>query len=328
MIKLFLLYFLKALGVFWICRKLVKDKTLILAYHGFETVDETTFRDKLFMKKNTFIKRLDYLVKYCNVVPLENYSLQSNFNNNVIITIDDGWDSTRTIAAPCLQGRSLPYTVYLTTENVLDNEPIFHIALDYILTKNIGKLLKLELDGKMIINAIISSENNKKTIDEIIKYKAKGNDTELLLLISDILKYDFNKVIDLKALTLMDTQGVRELKEQGADIQLHTHTHKTPFNDFETYTYEIEENKKQIENIIHNTPEHHCYPSGEYNEQCFNYLKRLSVKTATTCKPGFCDEKTNPYELPRFLDGENISQITFEAEVSGVLELFRKLKAM
>jgi len=32
-------------------------------------------------------------------------------------------------------------------------------------------------------------------------------------------------------------------------------------------------------------------------------------------------------ELPRFLDGENIPQIVFEAEVSGVLELLRQIKS-
>ena len=31
-------------------------------------------------------------------------------------------------------------------------------------------------------------------------------------------------------------------------------------------------------------------------------------------------------ELPRFLDGENIPQIVFEAEVSGVLEIIRKVR--
>ena len=63
-----------------------------------------------------------------------------------------------------------------------------------------------------------------------------------------------------------------------------------------------------------------------YNKDSFDHLARLEVKTATTCYPGFCHENSNPMELPRFLDSENIPQIIFEAEVSGVLELLRKLR--
>jgi len=51
----------------------------------------------------------------------------------------------------------------------------------------------------------------------------------------------------------------------------------------------------------------------------------LGIKSAVTCTSGVNDENTHPYKLKRFLDGENISQIEFEAEMCGFLEICRRL---
>lgn len=325
--KLVVLYILKFVGAFWLCRKLVSKKTLILAYHGFETIDESEFRDKLFITRSQFRSRLNYLSKYCTVVPFGSLQDRSDKKNRVVITIDDGWDSIRTVADPYFKKYKFDYTIYVTTKNVIDNEPIFHIALDYILNKNIGNTLVLESENHTSIDAVISGGNLREITSKVEALKSKDNDTNLLLQIATSLDFDFQRIVDLKSLALMDKHGIQELHERGVDIQLHTHTHNTPLDDFEKYKYEIETNRNIIQGMIDAVPEHHCYPSGSYNENCFGYLLRLGVKTATTCKPGFCDADTNPYELPRFLDGANIPQIVFEAEVSGLAEMLRKARA-
>jgi hypothetical protein len=51
----------------------------------------------------------------------------------------------------------------------------------------------------------------------------------------------------------------------------------------------------------------------------------MGIRSAVTCIPGLNDSKTHPYELRRFLDGENITNLEFEAEMSGFLDLCRRL---
>ena len=63
--KVIVLYLLRALGIFYLGRRWIADKTLILAYHGFEVLDETEFNAHLFIRSETFKRRLDYLKKYC-----------------------------------------------------------------------------------------------------------------------------------------------------------------------------------------------------------------------------------------------------------------------
>lgn len=335
--KLIVLHVLRALGFFYLSRRLVANKTLILAYHGFEVLDETRFRDQLFIKAQTLKQRFDYLKKHCNVVPLDAFDQGQSENqsenqskdqskNQVMITIDDGWYSTLSVAAPLLKQYNMPYTVYLTTENVLDNQPIFHIALDYILGHNLGKRLIYANGRGFDIDRVISHENIDHLCQSIKAVKTQPNDTALLSEIAKALQFDFQQVIDKKTLTLMSVDEVRSIKALGASIQLHTHTHNTPLDDGDLFAEEINLNRQHIIDIVGQTPEHHCYPSGVYNLDSFAHLRCLNVKTATTCYPGFVNRTSDNMELPRFLDAENIPQIVFEAEVSGVLEIFRNLR--
>jgi peptidoglycan/xylan/chitin deacetylase (PgdA/CDA1 family) len=323
-----ILYAVKYLGGFWLTRKLIRNKTLILAYHGFELVDETSFRPKLFIKSSTFKQRLRYLQQHCNVIKLEDLGNGKKPKNSVVITIDDGWASTLTLASPILKSFDFPYTVYLTTENVLNNLPIFHILLDYILMKSIGNKICLRLSNDEKVNTIIDEGNITKIKGKIEQARAVSSDAELLSKIAKNLELNIDNLIDTKALSLLSVKEVKELSGLGADIQLHTHSHYTYLNDDTAFNAEIIENQQHIEEIIGIKPLHHCYPSGSYNYKSIELLKPLGILTATTCVPGLCDETTNQLELPRFLDGENISQITFEAEVSGFLHFLRTFKSL
>jgi hypothetical protein len=58
------------------------------------------------------------------------------------------------------------------------------------------------------------------------------------------------------------------------------------------------------------------------------YLKACAVSSATTVEPGFVTKRSDPYALPRILDGESTTDLEFEAELCGFLELGRRLKGM
>lgn len=320
--KIIILHILKYLGIFSLSRKLISNEILIITYHGFEIIDESSFRPALFIKPETFAKRLQFLKTHCNVIPLSdvlNFPTQNK--NSVIITIDDGWYSTLLIAAPLLREYDFPYTLYLTTENVLDNQPIFHVVLDYLLQNSLGKPLNI---GNNRLSNKIEQESIEQLKEQINRLKNEKNDTNLLQNIATNLGIDLKPIIEQKPFSLLSSTQVKLIKEKGADIQLHSHIHYTPSNE-KDFIHEINRNRECIENITNVTPEHFCYPSGKYTSDNINYLNKLNIKTATTCNKGFCSAKSKHLELPRFLDGEHIPQIIFEAEVSGVMEIIRNL---
>lgn len=326
--KVIILYIFKALGLFALSRFFIANKTLILAYHGFEIWDETSHLPNMFIKKSTFKQRLAYLKKHCHIIGIDELEYHGPEDNKVVITIDDGWYSTLAIAAPELKQLNMPFTVYLTTEDVLDNNPVYNLTIQYILYKHLGCRLTFQSQYQPSVNldVIITINNIEEIIAQLTRAKSYKNDIELLTKIAEALDFNLSEIIDNRMLSIMSPAQVRQIESLGADIQLHTHTHYTPLDSFAKFAEEIRINRYHIKKITHKVPQHHCYPSGSYNYKCINYLKHLDIKTATTCEAGFCDHTTNPRALPRFLDSENVPQIVFEAEVCGILELLRKVR--
>ena len=324
--KLFVLYVLRGLGFVALGRRLFANKTLILAYHGFALLDARIVDPLLFISGKTLQKRLNYLKKHCAIITLDDLGKNRPDKNKVIVTVDDGWSSTLSVAAPILKSNEIPYTVYLTTENVLDNQPIFHHGLKYILMHCLGKRLILEGGDRAHLDFVISADNIDEIGAAVRPLKREKNDTSLLREIAKSLQFDFTSMIENRALTLMSVDEVKRIRDLGADIQLHTHTHDTPLYSYDLFAEEININRELITNIFGKPPTHHCYPSSVYNASSFSYLRRLGIETASTCYPGLCDEDTNSMELPRFLDSEDIPQIIFEAEVSGISESLRRFR--
>jgi len=336
--KIFVLHLLRRFGFFALFRRLYRHKTLILAYHAVEIHDETEFRRQLFISQQTLAKRLDYLAKYCQVVSLERIN-NSSGRNRVVITLDDGWYSNLTLAAPLLAQYQFPYTVYLTDEDTPEGLPMFHVGLSYILTKNVGQRFVYNHPSGLSIDEVISREGVDPLIERIEPLKSGPDDMALLHQVAATLNFDFQPSIDNKAFTLISQEQAKQLHQQGANLQLHTHSHDTPLQNYSDFAARIEQNRQYINQITQPqdlqkpkqqnqpSPQHYCYPAGTFEAKTMEYLKQMGIASARTALPGFCDENTDPLALPSFLDSENIPQIVFEAEVCGLMSFLRSLVA-
>ena len=87
------------------------------------------------------------------------------------------------------------------------------------------------------------------------------------------------------------------------------------------------ENDEILEPIAGSPREHFCYPSGRYELSQLPWLEKLGVRSATTVEPGFCYPGTSKMMMPRILDSEDLSDIEFEAELCGFIELTRRLRS-
>jgi peptidoglycan/xylan/chitin deacetylase (PgdA/CDA1 family) len=115
-----------------------------------------------------------------------------------------------------------------------------------------------------------------------------------------------------------------EVRAAGAalDVQLHTHRHRFP-DDPLLARAEIEENRRVLAPLVERPLVHFCYPSGYWSEALFPVLEAAGVETATTCEGGLNGPDAHPYALSRFFDGEHVTALEFEAELSGAAELLR-----
>jgi peptidoglycan/xylan/chitin deacetylase (PgdA/CDA1 family) len=115
----------------------------------------------------------------------------------------------------------------------------------------------------------------------------------------------------------MTPEELQEVAREGADIQLHTHRHRSPDSRLE-FRREVLENRERIEAITGRSAVHLCYPSGRHRPEFFPWLEELQVITATTCVPSLASRASSRLALPRVVDTSFLGEIELEGWLSGV----------
>lgn len=336
-LKKTILYLAKYSGLFSIARQATKSGLRILCYHGFEINDETGFRPQLFININKFSDRLDSIEKYgFPVLGLSeaNKRLQRGDlpANALVITIDDGFYSVYKQAAGLLVQKKFPATVYVTTYFVQKETPIFRLVIQYMFWKSGVAELVLK-DRFWAAEQVIDLSNEEKKallIMDVIEYGENSCNEmrreEISVELGELLDVDYSSIKSERLLSLMTAEELRNLAGYGLDIQLHTHRHCFP-PDREGALREIQENRSALQEIAGiGKLEHFCYPSGIYSMEQWPWLRAAGVVTATTCEPGLNYPETPVMGLMRFLDGNNIARIEFEAELFGFMQLLRQAR--
>lgn len=336
-IKIIVLHLCQIMGLFSIARAFTRNKLLILCYHGFQMEDEAQFRPKLFISRETFRQRMELLSKYkCTILPLAEALAKLNSgtlpHKAITITIDDGFYSTYSIGADILKSHNFPSTVYVTTYYVINESPIFRLAIQYIFWKSSLK--------KLVLNNVAWSDDrevnmdNRERIDELmwklIDYGEKNcSETErnkILKETSELLNVDPTPILEKRLLSLMTKSEIQTLSKEGVSIQPHTHRHRFPTDDPAIASQELVQNRDILATTTDNTLTHFCYPSGIWNKRHWETLDSLNMESATTCDPGLNTMKTPKFALKRFLDGDNITEIEFISEITGFSEILRSIK--
>jgi peptidoglycan/xylan/chitin deacetylase (PgdA/CDA1 family) len=319
-----------------LARMMTRHGLRILCYHGFSVNDEHLFRPKLFMRKKVLERRLNKIAQMgFSIISLDqavsSFSDGKNLTNALVITVDDGWQGVEDIAAPLFSNHQFPWTLYLTTYYVEKQSQVTNVAIQYLCWKTTRTQINIhEIDADLneifslsnlhdralLSNRLISLQEKLKTADE---RQAFVREIALLLKVNQAV------IEKEKLFHLLEKSSIKKLHHAGVDIQLHTHHHSLGKGGKETICSEIASNRSAIEEVCQHRAVHFCYPSGIYDESFFATLSELGVLSATTCNPGLNYASTNIMELGRFLDGENVSELEFEAELSGFSELIRKV---
>jgi hypothetical protein len=331
--KRLLLYVSKYCGLFALARLVTRGGLRILCYHGIALDDEAAFRPKLFIRPETLMKRLQYLKsRRFPVLPLNEarpaLAEGTLLHNAVVITVDDGFYSVYKYAG--IFGS--PITVYVSSYYVLKNFPIFRLVVQYAFWKTERRYvdlsgLGLELGERVRLK---ESRETERIMWRIVEFgetqRREPERQELTRELAKRLGVDYDAMVKDRRFSLMNPEEIRELAERGVDIELHSHRHRWPDNQDEALR-ELKENRAVLEPLVGRKLNDFCYPSGLWSPNHWPWLGQIGVQSAVTCSPGLNYPSTSRWALGRFLDGENISQIEFESEVSGFSELLRRCRA-
>jgi len=329
-VKKITLEVLNAAGVFdLVCNSRWRsDRLLIIGYHGLSILDEHIWDPQLFMHPDVFEQRLELIKRNgYHVLPL-NEAVERLYANDLpkkslALTFDDGFYDFYKYGHPILKSYGFPSTLYLTTYYVDYNRPIFDAVISYLLWKGRSRTLNLgRLIGKEVTVDLSNDEARSAVSDEILAFaprtRMSGAERDALAArLAAELHQDYEQLCEMRILHLLKPEEARALAADGVDIELHTHTHRTP-SDRALFSTEIEMNRDSIRVMTGETPHHFCYPSGRYKKEFFAWLDELGISTATTCDVELADSESNRLLLPRLIDTSLSSPIEFEGWLSGL----------
>lgn len=325
--KHLLLRILYALGIFAVSARITRQQLRILCYHGIWTGPKPHFGDCLFMSAERFRSRLAFLRQRGYRV----HSLEQGVAllrsgrigpRDVVITIDDAWAGTGEFMLPELERSGFPATLYVTTENVLSQEPVWHVLLGYLLDRmNPQVEVARLLPGRSISEPVPRAELIGALTERLLAVPAGKARQDELREIGRLANVDTDAVLEARAFHLMSPAALRKAHEDGWDLQLHTHTHRMPDCDLERIREELQLNRAALLGIVGDPAKrlvHFCYPGGIHHPSMFALLRQMGIVTATTTEAGLVEARDEPLAMRRILDCESMSQIELEAHLSGL----------
>ncbi len=155
-LKPMLLKCLFYLQVHRLLRFLNRRKVVILMYHGFTErarQDGVENHQGKHLKIDKFRAQLDYLTRNYSILSLDELVQHHRGRttppaNSVVITIDDGYESTYTLAFALLSRYRVTATVFLTTDFVDKKMPLWVDKIECAITLTRASNLSMNLDNK------------------------------------------------------------------------------------------------------------------------------------------------------------------------------------
>lgn len=335
-LKLSLFWASRSLGLFRLARWMTRGQLKILCYHGFELKDECAFRPQLFIKPEQFDQRLAMLRRLgMRVAPLDEAVNQLYTGtlpaNSVAITVDDGFHSTATLAAPLLKKHGCPATVYVTSYYVDRPFPVFRLLVQYMFFSSKQTELVLR-NVRWSPDRVVSLSDRAaadEAMDACIDYgESKASEEERHAMCEELghlLQTPYRDIVEARLFHLMTPPQLQALAGANVSVGLHTHRHGFSVDSRALAEREIADNRAALKRAGVDPIDHFCYPSGVFGPGQGEWLDEMGVKSSTTCLPGLNTNATPRHAMRRFLDGDNIHPLEFEAAVSGFSDLLRGL---
>ena len=321
-LKLRFLHAAKSLGGFALARHFTGNGVRILCYHGIWLGRDSFPGDAMFMRAETFRNRLDTIRRLgYPVVPLDTAvaALEGTCGvprNALAITIDDGWHSTYSEMLPALREQGMPATLYVDSEHLRTGLPVPHVMARYL-----HRIANKSAPGLAVTALAEAADLSTSVQARLTAAEAMAGELGI-----DIKSYRASRAFDYM------TEGeLAEAYHAGLDVQLHTHTHSLHDQSATRVAREIADNRQALAEMLDVPPEqfrHFCYPSGVCSPEAAAELDRLGLASSTTTEQRIARPGMPRQLLPRILDGEQLSPIEFEAELSGFADLMRGLRRL
>jgi peptidoglycan/xylan/chitin deacetylase (PgdA/CDA1 family) len=270
---------------------------------------------------------MEYLRRKYTILPLEEAVERLHDRTlppyTMAITFDDGYRNNYTYAFPVLRAHSVPATIYLTTDFIEKQKPLWVDRLEYTVgMADAGK----DVPREEKIKADTTLRQKLKTClpakrEERLSELEKSAGLSLLAFDKDTSVY---APLSWEECRMMRTWRITF----GAHTQSHSILSTLPI--FEGRE-EIRESRKIISDMLGSTSTIFAYPNGQpgdFSKETKTVLRELGFHGALTTVPGSNSLHTDPFEWRRISMDNTEDWDTFLLTTSGVLGWLSSLKQL
>ncbi len=338
-----LLQLLYGLRVHHLMRLLLRRRILVLAYHGFTDKRAHAGIENSHGKHiniDVFRSHVEYLKAHYDVIPLQRlvdyYAGRASLPPRpVVLTIDDGYESTYRLAYPVLKPCQVPATVFLTTDFVDGKQWLWTDRIEHALSAATSERLDVAVAGERF-SYDLSDRAGRLACDSSLRSRLKAADQEGRPVVIEALDRALGQASagagnGAEMYRPLDWEQVREMMASGlVSVGGHTVSHVILTRcSAERARHELAKSKQIIEARTGEPCTLFCYPNGQRG--CFDSRTRaLLLEFGYTCGVttvfGTNDARSDVYELKRLYFDDRGEFVRFVMTLSGVIGFLNAIK--
>lgn len=305
---------------------LKRRKAAILTYHGLtpsRPPEPLRPLYKIMVTCDDFRTQMRLLKERFVVVPLEELAERiargDSFERLAAVTFDDGWKTTRTLAAPILHELGIPATVFVATGLVgTDVRGLWTHRV--WMTLHSTKATRISIAGVDLPSTNLAQRMAAiKAVSEALK-RMRSEDRRRTL---EEIERRYGPCPELpEDLAFMTWDEVKELPSLGVSVGAHTVDHEILTRlDLEGARDQVRRSRLELERRVGAPCRTFAYPNGspaDFNDDHARMLREEGFLAAVTQVPGRNAPLSDCFKLKRFNVGLDHTRESFLAEVEGL----------
>lgn len=318
-----------------LARRANRRRIVMAMYHGF-TAEAAhpgiENHEGKHVRLAEFERHLAFLTRRYTVVPLDDVVNACVHgaplpDNAAVITVDDGYRSTYTVAYPALKRVQLPAVVYLATDFVENRRFLWTDRVEYAVNHSTREALDVTVGGAAV-RLELGSRDSRMAADRRLRSALKALPQETRDEAVDAVEQAAGCRVDEAAGRTALYEPIRwaeaeEMAQSGlVTFGSHTHTHVILSRcEPARVTQELRRSKQIIESRLGRPCRQFCYPNGrrgDFNDTTKGLLKEQGFSSALTTVYGMNGRDADVYAFQRYNLGKPMVTGEVAVRLSGL----------
>lgn len=299
-----------------------------MLYHGVDKKRDWgiyNYREKFIIPEN-FENQIKYLKNNYTIISLdkaiEYIKNKKNFPPNpLVITFDDGYKNIYKFAYSIIKNYHTLVTVFLATDFIEKNTPLWVDRLEYSINKCQNSLLKSKKQK------IKCDKERREKMKNLLEAEKESELRKIELKCGEILNDFFT---EREVYAPLSWKEVIEMQNSGIEFGAHSQTHAilTKISPKQARE-EVKNSKILLETKLGKISQVFSYPNGQkndFNEEIKEILRNYGFCGGLTTIAGLNNLNSDPFSLKRLsMDGTN-DFVIFIVTISGIKFFLQKIK--